>query len=153
MDDDGSELTVLYYSFCYSVLYFEFHMIVLFCLIGDFVSDPHTSGEFKKNRENGRKPSVENQSIPVRKDQLSERANPSSRDPKNKPPKKDEAVMKKQTTVDKPNKPSASDSGPRRPAKPALDHKASSYETKSQQRSDGTTLQKRSVGSPQNVSN
>nr|GMD43046.1 probable mediator of RNA polymerase II transcription subunit 26B [Ipomoea batatas] len=112
--------------------------------------NPHTSGEFKKNRENGRKPSVENQSIPVRKDQLSERANPSSRDPKNKPPKKDEAVMKKQTTVDKPNKPSASDSGPRRPAKPALDHKASSYEMKSQQRSDGTTLPKRSVGSPQN---
>lgn len=124
----------------------------LFVLIGEFVSDHHSSGEFKKNHDNGRKPSAENQSIPIRKDRVLERANTSSRDPKNKHPKKEEAVMKKQTTVDKPNKPSASDSKPRRPAKPASDHKVSSYETKSQQKSDGTTLQKRSVGSQQNVS-
>nr|GMC88603.1 probable mediator of RNA polymerase II transcription subunit 26B [Ipomoea batatas] len=107
------------------------------------ITDPQNSGEFNKNHENGRKPSVENHNIPVRKQQFNDRPNVTPRDIKNEPLKKQEVVMKKQATDSKLNKPSAGDFGPGRPTRPAV-------EQKFQQKPDKSKLQKRPVVSNQN---
>ncbi|XP_019162680.1 PREDICTED: probable mediator of RNA polymerase II transcription subunit 26b isoform X4 [Ipomoea nil] len=109
----------------------------------DFDGNPRNSGEFNKNHENGRKPSVENHNVPVRKPQFNERPNVAPRNIKNEPPKKQEVVMKKQETDSKLNKPSAGDFGPGRPTRPAV-------EQKFQQKPDKSKLQKRPVVSNQN---
>nr|GMC86024.1 probable mediator of RNA polymerase II transcription subunit 26B [Ipomoea batatas]GME19635.1 probable mediator of RNA polymerase II transcription subunit 26B [Ipomoea batatas] len=109
----------------------------------DFDGNPQNSGEFNKNHENGRKPSVENHNIPVRKQQFNDRPNVTPRDIKNEPLKKQEVVMKKQATDSKLNKPSAGDFGPGRPTRPAV-------EQKFQQKPDKSKLQKRPVVSNQN---
>ncbi|KAK4345909.1 hypothetical protein RND71_036085 [Anisodus tanguticus] len=103
--------------------------------------NPRNSGEFNENRGNGRKPSLD-------KPRNSFDAAPKER--KVEQQKKQEAVIKKQTTVVKPNKPSGGVSGPGRPIKPALEQKLKINETNFQQKSDKSTIQKRPLPSQQN---
>ncbi|XP_059296046.1 probable mediator of RNA polymerase II transcription subunit 26b [Lycium ferocissimum] len=103
--------------------------------------NPRNSGEFNENRGNGRKPSLD-------KPRNSFDAAPKER--KGEQQKKQEAVIKKQTTIVKPNKPSGGNSGPGRPIKPASEQKLKISETNFQQKSDKGTLQKRPVPSQQN---
>lgn len=116
-------------------------------MIGDVVSDPRNSGEFNKNRDNGRKPLLENQNVPKQKQQFRDEVITPPKDRKGEQMKKREPVMNKQEVVVKPNKPTLGDSGPGRPAKPRIDH-----QSKSQQKSDKGTIQKRELPSQQNVS-
>lgn len=107
----------------------------------DFDGNPQNSGEFEKNHENGRKPSVENRYIPpFRKQQLNGRApNAAPRHLKNEPSKKqEEVVMKKQASESKPYRHSSSSS-------------SSIVEQKSQQRVDKSKLQNSAVTPQQNT--
>lgn len=124
-------------------------------MFGDVISDPQNCGEFNKNRDKGRKPSLENQNVPKRKQQIHAEAVTPPKDQKGEQLKKQEpvlkkqeAVVKKQAAVAKPNKPLSGGSGPGRPTKPGVGQ----YQTKPQQNSDKVTIQKRELHSQQNVS-
>ena len=104
------------------------------------------------NRGNGRKPSLGNQNIPLQKKQSADCFNASPKENKGEQQKKQEAVIKKQTIVAKPTKPSRGESGPGRPTKPALEQKLKVNEMNFQQKSHKGTIQKRPVASQQNVS-
>ncbi|KAK3218077.1 hypothetical protein Dsin_012047 [Dipteronia sinensis] len=106
----------------------------------DDFGNPRNSGEFK-NRENGRKTSLENQNIPKRKPQTPNDANLLAKDNKNQ-------QMKRQEVVVKPNKPSNTNSGPGRPPKQNMGQKVNN-EPKLQQRSEKVTIQKKSFSSQQ----
>nr|XP_027071208.1 probable mediator of RNA polymerase II transcription subunit 26b [Coffea arabica] len=115
--------------------------------------NPQNSGEFNKNRDNGRKPSLENHNVPRQKQQIRGNLISPPKDRKGEQmkkqeavTKKQEAVMKKQAAVAKPNKPSFDESGPGRPAKPSVDQ----YQMKPQQKSDKGTSQKRELPSQPN---
>ncbi|KAL3533499.1 hypothetical protein ACH5RR_007020 [Cinchona calisaya] len=114
--------------------------------------NPQNSGEFNKNRDNGRKPSLENQNAPRRKQQIHDRLITSPKDRKGEQLKKQEPVMKKQEAVmvkqaaSKQNKPALGESGPGRPPKPSVDK----LQTKSQLKSDNGKIQKRELPSQQN---
>ncbi|KAL3534709.1 hypothetical protein ACH5RR_003170 [Cinchona calisaya] len=108
--------------------------------------NPRNSGEFNKNRDNGRKPSLEKQNVPKRKQQIHDGLSSPLKDWKGEQLMKREAVMKKQAAVAKPIKPSFWESGPGRPAKPSVDQ----YQMKSQQNSDKGTIQKRELHSQHN---
>ncbi|XP_055808174.1 probable mediator of RNA polymerase II transcription subunit 26b [Solanum dulcamara] len=112
--------------------------------------NPRNSGGINVNRGNGRKPSLGNQNIPVRKKQSADCFDASPKERKGEQQKKQEAVIKKQTAVTKPNKPSGGESGPGRPIKPALEQKLKINEMNFQQKSDKGTIQKRPVPSQQN---
>ncbi|KAL2556075.1 putative mediator of RNA polymerase II transcription subunit 26b [Forsythia ovata] len=144
--------------------------------IGDVVPDPQNSGEFNKNRENGRKPTLEKPSIPKWKDQTAEfnknRENggklilekPSipkwkdqtpddsitrPKDTKGEQKKDPEAVVKKQTPGCKPNKPPSSETGPGRP-RPALQDKVKN-EIKVQQKPEKSTIPKKPMPAQQDL--
>ncbi|XP_006339256.1 probable mediator of RNA polymerase II transcription subunit 26b [Solanum tuberosum] len=112
--------------------------------------NPRNSGGFNANRGNGRKPSLGNQNIPFQKKQSADCFNASPKENKGEQQKKQEAVIKKQTTVVKPTKPSGGESGPGRPIKPALEQKLKVNEMNFQQKSDKGTIQKRPVAPQQN---
>lgn len=129
-------------------------------MTGDFVSDPqNNSGEFNKNRQNGRKPLLEKQNIPKQKQQVRfESLAPPNVRKVEKPMKqevtvkKEELTMKKQAAaLVKPNKPALVESEQRRSLKPRVQEKIS-YDMKSQQKSDEETIQKREFMAQQNVS-
>ncbi|XP_060177250.1 probable mediator of RNA polymerase II transcription subunit 26b [Lycium barbarum] len=103
--------------------------------------NPRNSGEFNENRGNGRKPSL---------DKPRNSFDAALKERKGEQQKKQEAVIKKQTTIVKPNKPSGGNSGPGRPIKPASEQKLKINETNFEQKSDKGTLQKRPVPSQQN---
>ncbi|PON67593.1 hypothetical protein PanWU01x14_102300 [Parasponia andersonii] len=105
------------------------------------VSDPRNSGEFNKNRENGRKPSVENQNVAKRK-QKSPEVNVLPRESKNQ-------QMRKQDAVIKPTRPSNTEFGPGRPPKIGNEQKASN-DMKFEKKSDKPSLQKQPLSAPQN---
>ncbi|XP_062111917.1 probable mediator of RNA polymerase II transcription subunit 26b [Humulus lupulus] len=103
--------------------------------------NPRNSGEFVKNRENGRKQSVENQNFQKQK-QKSPELNVLHGENKIQ-------QMKKQEMVTKATRPSNTESGPGRPPKINNEHKASN-DLKFQKRTDKPTLQKGPVIAPQN---
>lgn len=143
---------ILSISLRYSALYLDSPLIKVYCSNWGFISDPRNSGGFNVNRGNGRKPSLGNQNIPLQKKQSADCFNASPKENKGEQQKKQEAVIKKQTTVAKPTKPSGGESGPGRPTKPALEQKLKVNEMNFQQKSDKGTIQKRPVASQQNVS-
>lgn len=99
--------------------------------------NPRNSGEFSKNRDNGRKPAQECQNNTKRKQQISNVANVLAKDNKSNQAKKQEVGLK-------PNKPSNTGSGPGRPLKPFTEQMVHN-ETKFQQKSDKVPIQKRPV--------
>jgi len=72
------------------------------------VSDPRNCGEFNKNREVGRKPSLVKKDAPKRREEPPKEATPLSKD--NRVPQ-----ITRQVPLPKPNKPSNAQSGPGRP--------------------------------------
>ncbi|KAM3288494.1 putative mediator of RNA polymerase II transcription subunit 26b isoform X1 [Capsicum chacoense] len=106
--------------------------------------NPRNSGEFNENCGNGRKPSLDNQNIPVRKQQSADCFGAAPKE------RKQEALIQKQTTVVKPNKPSGGNSGPGRQIRPSSEQKLKINETNFQQKSDKGTIQKRPMTSQQN---
>lgn len=131
--------------------------------MGNVDSDPRNNGEFNKNRENGRKPSLDNQNMSKRKQQLPDEANVLPKD-KGQQIKKQEPVVKlskpcntssgfgrPQETSVRPNKPLNADSGPGRPPKPGVVHKVNN-ETKFLQKSDRPAIQRKPVVGQQDVS-
>lgn len=118
--------------------------------------NPQNSGEFNKNRQNGRKPLLEKQSIPKQKQQVHvESLAPPNVRKVEKPKKqeitvkKEEPAMKKQTALVKPNKLALAESGPGRPPKPRVQEKIN-YDMKCQQKSDKGTIQRREYAPQQN---
>ncbi|GMN53174.1 hypothetical protein TIFTF001_022311 [Ficus carica] len=103
--------------------------------------NPRNSGEFSKNRDNGRKPSMENENVEKRKPKSPAEANLLAKEHKNQQQKKQEGVMK--TT-----KPSNTDSGPGRPPRISNEQKVRN-EVKSQQKPDRPALQRRPLSVPQ----
>ncbi|KAL7194685.1 hypothetical protein ACSBR1_035007 [Camellia fascicularis] len=99
------------------------------------------SGEFNKKYEYGRKPSLENQNVPKRKQQVPHESYVTAKDRKGE-------EMKKQTAVVKPHKPSNTESGSGRPTKVTLERKVNN-ETKFQQKSDKVTIQKKPLSAQQ----
>ncbi|XP_077212408.1 putative mediator of RNA polymerase II transcription subunit 26b isoform X2 [Tasmannia lanceolata] len=91
-----------------------------------------SSGDVDKNRENGRIPTSENHH-PKRKQQSPHDASV---------PKEDKSLMKKPEAVEKQTKPSKAHSGPGRPPKLSLEHKANG-DTMLQRQSDLIPVQKK----------
>lgn len=131
--------------------------------MGNVVSDPRNNGEFNRNRENGRKPALENQNISKRKQQLPDEANGVTKD-KGQQIKKQEPVVKSNKPINtqsgfgrpqeilvRPNRPSNTDSGPGRPPKPGVGQKVNN-ETKFLQKSDKPAIQRKPVVGQQDVS-
>ncbi|XP_028102605.1 probable mediator of RNA polymerase II transcription subunit 26b isoform X2 [Camellia sinensis] len=105
--------------------------------------NPRNSGEFKKNRENGRNPSMANQTVPKWKQQVPHEPYVPATDKKGEERKNQEPVMKKPNAVVKPHKPLNTESGPGRLTKLNMEQKVSN-ETKSQQNSNRPiTIQKK----------
>ncbi|KAF8398204.1 hypothetical protein HHK36_017130 [Tetracentron sinense] len=97
--------------------------------------NPRNIGEFDKNHENGRKPTMENHNIPKWKQQSLNEANELTKGNKGQEIKKQEVVIKRAKT-------SNTDSGPGRPPKISSEHKINN-ETKFHQKPNNATLQKR----------
>lgn len=97
--------------------------------------NPRQSGQFNRNRENGRKPSMDSQNIEKRKLQTSNETNITAKDSKSQPVRKNEAAVRL-------NKPIASDSGPGRPPKSSMQRK-SNVGPKMQQQMENSTITRR----------
>ena len=109
--------------------------------MGNGVSDPRQSGEFIKNRESGRRPSLDSQNIAKRKPQASNAANIIAKDNKGQQAMKDEAPVRL-------NKPVFADSGPGRPPKSTMQKKGN-MEPNMLQKIDKSVIPKRTqVGLP-----
>ncbi|XP_062008975.1 probable mediator of RNA polymerase II transcription subunit 26b [Rosa rugosa] len=102
--------------------------------------NPRNSGQYTRNRENGRKPSLEKQNVVKQEQQYVS-------DQGNVLPKKikSESVMVKQEVDVKPNRPSNTNSGPRRPPKISMERKGVSSVTNIEQRTDKVSIQKRQL--------
>ncbi|OAY40189.1 probable mediator of RNA polymerase II transcription subunit 26b isoform X2 [Manihot esculenta] len=85
----------------------------------DDFGNPRNSGEFIKNRENGRKQSLENQNITKGKQQIPNEAIVVAKDNKSKQIRKKEAVLKPSGLL-------SADLGPARPPKQSVERKANS---------------------------
>ncbi|KAJ9185072.1 hypothetical protein P3X46_004744 [Hevea brasiliensis] len=83
----------------------------------DDFGNPRNSGEFIKNSENGRKPSLGNENVTKRKEQTPNEAIFVAKDDKSQQIRRREAVTK-------PNRPSNADFGPGRPPKQSVERKA-----------------------------
>ncbi|TKY62731.1 mediator of RNA polymerase II transcription subunit 26b [Spatholobus suberectus] len=97
--------------------------------------NPRPSGQFNKNRENGRKPASDSQVIDRRKLQASHEPAITTREVKSQQPKKNEAAVR-------PNKPVTADSGPGRPPKSNMQRK-SNMEPMIQQKIENSSITKR----------
>ncbi|XAR48299.1 hypothetical protein NMG60_11031065 [Bertholletia excelsa] len=121
--------------------------------------NPQNSGEFNKNRDNGRKPKVENQTARRQEQEQQFIHEPyvpeyvpayvPAKGKKVEEMKKQEPVKEKQPAATKPCKPSNTESGPGRPIKVNTDQKVSNA-TKFQQKSDKVTIQKKPLAVQQN---
>ncbi|CAI9779549.1 unnamed protein product [Fraxinus pennsylvanica] len=105
--------------------------------------NPRNSGEFNKNRENGRKPRTEKPNIPKMKHQVTCDSSTPSEDRKAEQKKNPEAVMKKQASLIKPNKSLTGESGPGRP-KSNVERRVNN-EIKVQRKPDNSAVQRRSL--------
>ncbi|XWS43022.1 hypothetical protein CRYUN_Cryun16bG0065300 [Craigia yunnanensis] len=104
--------------------------------------NPRSTGEFIKNRDNGRKPSHENQNFSKRKQQTSSEANLLTKDDKS-------LQMKRRESVAKPNNmPSSTNIGSGRPPKHNMEQKANN-ESKLLQKSDNMAVPKKPLSSQQ----
>ncbi|EEF45077.1 probable mediator of RNA polymerase II transcription subunit 26b [Ricinus communis] len=103
--------------------------------------NPRNSGEFIKNRENGRKSSLEQKNIPKRKEHTPSEANVVAKDNKSHQSRRQEAMRK-------PNKPSTTVSGPGRPTKQSVEQKANN-ESKIQRKTDKLVTQRKLPGGQQ----
>ncbi|KAK4281977.1 hypothetical protein QN277_013414 [Acacia crassicarpa] len=104
--------------------------------------NPRQSGEFIKNRENGRRPALDNQNIVKSKQQASDRVDALVKDRKNQQAKKNEAVAKlnkSATTVG---------SGPGRPLKSSIQQREN-VEPRMLQKMDRSGVPKRPLAGPQ----
>ncbi|XP_019427652.1 PREDICTED: probable mediator of RNA polymerase II transcription subunit 26b isoform X1 [Lupinus angustifolius] len=97
--------------------------------------NPQQSREFIKNRDNGRRPSLDSQNMAKRKHQASNKANIIGKDSKNQQTKKNGTFVRL-------NKPVDADSGPGRPPKSSV-QKKSNIEPKMQPKIVKTAVQKR----------
>ncbi|KAF8395741.1 hypothetical protein HHK36_019692 [Tetracentron sinense] len=104
--------------------------------------NPRNSGEINKNRENGRKSSMENHNI-IKRKQLPHEANEVIKDKMGQ--------QKKQVAVIKQTKPSNTESGPGKPPKPSSLQKTNN-ETKFQQKLGNVAVQKRQLAGQQDKS-
>ncbi|XP_028766811.1 probable mediator of RNA polymerase II transcription subunit 26b isoform X2 [Neltuma alba] len=103
--------------------------------------NPRQSGEFIKNRENGRRPALDNQNIVKRKPQASDGAEAMVRDSRNQQAKKNEAVAKL-------NKSATVGSGPGRPLKSSMQRREN-MEPRMLQKMDRSGVPKRPLAGPQ----
>lgn len=101
---------------------------------GNVVSDPRNCGEFAKNRENGRRASLDDQYHPKQKPQTPSDTNMLAKESKGQQVK--------------PNKPSNANTGPVRPPRQNPVQNVNN-ESKLQQRADKTSLQKKSSSTPE----
>ncbi|CAL0323524.1 unnamed protein product [Lupinus luteus] len=101
----------------------------------DDYGNPRQSGQFNRNRENGRKPSMDSHTIEKGLMQASNATSITNRDSKSQHAKKNEAAVRL-------NKPLTADSGLGRPPKSSMQRK-SNAEPKVQQKVDNNTLTKR----------
>ncbi|KAL6140494.1 hypothetical protein ACLB2K_058793 [Fragaria x ananassa] len=102
--------------------------------------NPRNNGQYTRNRENGRKPSLEKQKFVKQEQQYeSDEGNVLPRKIKSEP------VMVKQEVDVKPNRPSITNSGPRRPPKITMEQKGVSSVTNIEQRTEKSSIQKRQV--------
>ncbi|RDY11232.1 putative mediator of RNA polymerase II transcription subunit 26b, partial [Mucuna pruriens] len=97
--------------------------------------NPRPSGQFNRNRENGRKPALDSQVIERRKLQASPETAIITREVKSQKAKKNEAPVKL-------NKPVTADSGPGQPSKSNMKRK-SNMEPKMQQKIDNNSIARR----------
>ncbi|XP_057486966.1 probable mediator of RNA polymerase II transcription subunit 26b [Actinidia eriantha] len=111
----------------------------------------NSSGEFNKNRQTGRKPSRENQNVPKRNPQVPHEPYVPAKDKKSEEMKKQGPILKKQAALVKSHRLSNTESGLVRPTKANVEHKVG-IETKFQQRSEKSTLQKKPVADQQDKS-
>ncbi|XP_044506672.1 probable mediator of RNA polymerase II transcription subunit 26b isoform X2 [Mangifera indica] len=103
--------------------------------------NPRNSGEFIKNRENGRKPPVEQQNIVKRKQRTTDEVNLHAKE-------SNRQQLKKQESVVKPNKPPSTNSGPGRPPKQNTAQRINS-ESMLHQKTDKAAIHKRQLNSQQ----
>ncbi|XP_022742485.1 probable mediator of RNA polymerase II transcription subunit 26b [Durio zibethinus] len=104
--------------------------------------NPRSSGEFIKSRDNGRKPSQENQKFSKQKQQTSSEANLRTKDDKSQQIKRQEPVAKPN------NKPSSTNIGSGRPPKYNMEQKVNN-ESKLLQKSDKMAVPKKPLSSQQ----
>ncbi|KAK6942144.1 Transcription factor IIS, N-terminal [Dillenia turbinata] len=112
--------------------------------------NPRNSGEFSKNRDNWRSPSMEKQHVskpPMEKQRVSRQKPPST---SGAAPMDNKVVqqMKKQEVVMKPNRITSAESGPGRPPKQNSEYRGSN-EAKLQVKSDKAALQRRAASGQQ----
>ncbi|XP_042003072.1 probable mediator of RNA polymerase II transcription subunit 26b isoform X1 [Salvia splendens] len=131
IDDDGSEFLPYVYSaavyslgVCHSVLsrisHYKKNKDGLFLIEEDVVSDPRNSGEFNKNRESGRKPTIPKTDHRKWKPQNPRDSGPPPNDRKPEPKRNEEATWMKQAPS-KPRRPSSDEPGPGRPKPPSTE--------------------------------
>ncbi|KAJ9180957.1 hypothetical protein P3X46_009138 [Hevea brasiliensis] len=108
----------------------------------DDFGNPRNSGEFIKNRENGRKPSMENQNITKRKQQTPNEAIVVAKDNMSQQMRRQEAVLKT-------NRPSNADSCPGRPPKQSVEQKANN-DSKIMQKTEKAISQRKPPSGQQN---
>ncbi|XP_050382876.1 probable mediator of RNA polymerase II transcription subunit 26b [Argentina anserina] len=99
--------------------------------------NPRNNGQYGRNRGNGRKPSLVVKQEPQ---YLSDEGNVPPRKIKSEP-----VMVKQEVDVMKPNRPSNTSTGPRRPPKISMEQKGVSNVTNIVQRTDTSTIQKRQV--------
>lgn len=103
--------------------------------MGNVFSDPRQSGQFNRNRENGRKPALNSHITERRKSQASNETTNSTKDNKGQQAKKNEAAVRI-------NKPVTTDSGPGRPPKSNIQRKVNT-EPKMQQKVENSAVTRR----------
>ncbi|OIW21573.1 hypothetical protein TanjilG_06350 [Lupinus angustifolius] len=104
----------------------------------DDYGNPRQSGQFSRNRENARKPSVDSHDIEKKKLQASNQISITNKDNKSQLPTKIEADVRL-------NKPVTADSGPGRPPKSSMQRK-SNMEPKMQPKIENTITKRPPIG-------
>lgn len=100
--------------------------------------NPRNSGQFTKNRENGTRPYLEKQTIVKQEQQYAS-------DQGNVLPKEINNEPKKQEVVVKPNRPSNTNSGPRRPPKVSMEQKGVNNVSKIDKKTDTVSFRNRQL--------
>ncbi|KAJ4979474.1 hypothetical protein NE237_010254 [Protea cynaroides] len=106
--------------------------------------NPRNNGEFNKNRENGRKATMESHNIPKRKPPPPHESSFLTKDSKSQPVRKPDSIIRQ-------TKPSNTASGPGRPPNQSSEPKANN-KMKFEQKMDLTGIQKRPVAGQQDKS-
>ena len=128
----------------YSVLYWFWLPTV--------VSDPRNILDSNKNCGNGRKPGLENHNVPKQNQRLSNDPITPPKDKKSEQTKNQETLMKKNSSVVKPNRPFNPESGTGRPTKPTSVEQRVQNKTKFQPKPEKITTERRPQASQLDVS-